>query len=361
MPRAAMLTHANLTAATETYSLNTNPDERRPGQRVIGVLPLFHIYALTCVLLMSLRHGLEMLLHARFDVDEVFRDIAELHAEVMYGVPTMWIALAEHPAAAAADFSRLTSVHSGGAPMPADVAARVGRILGRTLLGGWGMTETSPAGTRIPPTAPASPGLIGAPCPGIDLRVVSLDDPSRVLPPGERGELAIKGKNVFAGYWQRPEENAAAFRDGYFLTGDIGFMAEDGLFSLVDRKKHMIISSGFNVYPTMIENAIYEHPAVREVIVLGVPDHYRGQTAKAFVSLREGAAAFDLQELQAFLSDKLGRHEIPTALEFRAELPRSPVGKLLRTELEREIAAEQAVPDPSSPGLTRGSTGQARG
>jgi long-chain acyl-CoA synthetase len=340
-PRAAMLTHANLTAAVATYSLNADALDRQPGQRVIGVLPLFHIYALTCVLLMSLRHGLEILLHARFDVDEVLRDITDLRAEAMYGVPTMWIALAEHPAAGATDFSGLRSVHSGGAPMPADVAARVGRILGRTLLGGWGMTETSPAGTRIPAAAPPSPGLIGAPCPGIDLRIVSLDDPARALPPGERGELAISGANVFAGYWQRPEENAAAFRDGFFLTGDIGFMAEDGLFSIVDRKKHMIISSGFNVYPTMIENAIYEHPAVREVIVLGVPDHYRGQTAKAFVTLREGAAEFALTELQTFLADKLGRHEIPTALEFRAELPRSPVGKLLRTELEREIALEQ--------------------
>jgi long-chain acyl-CoA synthetase len=169
--------------------------------------------------------------------------------------------------------------------------------------------------------------------------VVSLDDPSVALPPGERGELAIRGANVFAGYWNRPEENARAFRDGYFLTGDIGIMAEDGLFTIVDRKKHMIISGGFNVYPTMVENAIYEHPSVREVIVCGVPDPYRGQAAKAFVSLRAGAASLDLAELQDFLADKLGRHEIPTALEIREELPRSPVGKLLRAELEREIAA----------------------
>jgi long-chain acyl-CoA synthetase len=176
------------------------------------------------------------------------------------------------------------------------------------------------------------------PLPGIDLRVVSLSDPSVALPPGERGELAVKGANVFAGYWNRPEENAAAFRDSWFLTGDIGVMDQDGLFSIVDRKKSMIISGGFNVYPTMVENAIYEHPAVREVIVAGVPDAYRGQAAKAFVTLREGTAAFDLAELQSFLSDKLGRHEIPTALEFRDELPRSPVGKLLRSVLEQEIA-----------------------
>jgi long-chain acyl-CoA synthetase len=250
----------------------------------------------------------------------------------------MWIALAEHPAAVTCDFSSLLSAYSGGAPMPPDVAARVGRIIGRPILGGWGMTETAPAGTRIPPDATPSPGLIGAPLPGIDLRVASLDDPSVVLPPGERGELAIRGPNVFAGYWNRPAETATVFRDGYFLTGDIGTMSEDGLFSIIDRKKHMIISGGFNVYPTMIENAIYEHPAVREVIVIGVPDSYRGQAAKAFVSLRADAPPFDLAELRAFLADKLGRHEMPTALEIRDELPRSPVGKLLRSELEREIA-----------------------
>jgi long-chain acyl-CoA synthetase len=337
-PRAAMLTHANLTAAVESYVLSVQDFERAGGVRVVGVLPLFHIYALTRILLLGLRLGNEILLHARFDVEAVLRDVGERRAAVMAGVPTMWIALADHPAAAACDFSGLRSALSGGAPMPSDVAARVGRIVGRRLLGGWGMTETAPAGTRIPAEAPPAPGLIGVPLPGIDLRVVSLDDPSVALPPGGRGELAIRGANVFAGYWNRPDETAAAFRDGWLLTGDIGTMGEDGLFRILDRKKAMIISGGFNVYPAMVENAIYEHPAVREVIVAGVPDPYRGQAAKAFVSLVEGAAPFALADLQAFLSDKLGRHEIPTALEFRDQLPRSPVGKLLRSELEREIA-----------------------
>jgi len=339
-PRAAMLTHANLTAAVESYVLSVQDFERASGIRVVGVLPLFHIYALTRILLLSLRLGNEILLHARFDVTEVLRDIGEHRAAVMAGVPTMWIALANHPDAAACDFSSLRSALSGGAPMPSDVAARVGRIVGRRLLGGWGMTETSPAGTRIPEEAAPAPGLIGLPLPGIDLRVVSLEDPSVALPPGERGELAIRGANVFAGYWNRPEETAAAFRDGWLLTGDIGVMGENGLFRIVDRRKSMIISGGFNVYPAMVENAIYEHPAVREVIVAGIPDAYRGQAAKAFVTLRAGAAPFDLAELRSFLADKLGRHELPMALEIRDELPRSPAGKLLRSALEQEIALE---------------------
>jgi long-chain acyl-CoA synthetase len=338
LPRAAMLTHANLTAAVESYVLIAEPEERVAGRRIVGVLPLFHIYALTCVLLRSLRLGHEILLHARFDVADVLHDFQVLRACSMAGVPTMWIALADDPRAARCDFSSLRWAFSGGAPMPSDVAARVGRIIGGTLRGGWGMTETAPAGTRIPTTIAPAPGLIGVPLPGIDLRVVSLDDPSVALPAGQRGELAIRGKNVFAGYWNRREETEAAFHDGWFLTGDIGMMAPDGLFTIVDRKRSMIISGGFNVYPTMIENAIYEHPSVREVIVAAIPDSYRGQAAKAFVSLREGAAAFDLAELRTFLADKLGRHELPAALELRDALPRSSVGKLLRSALEQEIA-----------------------
>ncbi len=340
LPRAAMLTHANLTAATESYAVLAEPEECDAGQRIVGVLPLFHVYALTVVLLRSVRLGHEILLHTRFDVDAVLRDIAVHRACTMSGVPTMWIALANHPDAANSDFSALRWALSGGAPMPSDVEARVARIIGRRLLGGWGMTETAPAGTRIPAEAPPSPGLIGVPVPGLDMRVVALDDPSRALPPGERGELAVRGANVFAGYWNRPEETAASFCDGWFLTGDVGVLSDDGLFRIVDRKKSMLICGGFNVYPTMVENAIYEHPAVREVIVAGVPDAYRGQAAKAFIALREGAAEFDLAELRAFLADKLGRHEIPTALEFRAQLPRSQVGKLLRSALEQEIAMQ---------------------
>ena len=163
---------------------------------------------------------------------------------------------------------------------------------------------------------------------------------SRVLPPGEAGEIAISGPNVFRGYWNRPEETAAAFRDGFFLTGDIGRMDEHGLFTLLDRKKRMIISSGFNVYPAVIENAIYEHPDIAETIVIGVPDAYRGESAKAFVTLKHGAPAMTLDGLRAFLAERLGRHEMPVALELRDALPRSPVGKLLARVLVDEERAK---------------------
>jgi long-chain acyl-CoA synthetase len=182
--------------------------------------------------------------------------------------------------------------------------------------------------------------MIGTPLPGVELRIVSLQDPSQALPAGEVGEIAIRGPNVFSGYWNQPQLNVENFVDGYFLTGDIGLMEPDGLFFIRDRKKRMIISGGFNVYPAMIENAIYEHPDAEEVIVIGVPDAYRGEAAKAFVKLKAGAAVLTLEDLRAFLADRLGRHEMPAALELRADLPKSPVGKLLASALADEERAK---------------------
>jgi long-chain acyl-CoA synthetase len=216
------------------------------------------------------------------------------------------------------------------------VAERFEKLTGHRIGGGWGMTETSPAGTGMPREWTGRAGSVGLPLPGITMDIVALDDPRRRLPPGEKGEIRVKGPNVTQGYWNAPEETAAAFVDGYLLTGDIGYMDEDGYFYLVDRKKDMIISGGFNVYPRIIEEAIYEHPAVAEVSVIGVPDDYRGEAAKAFVQLKPGAAAFTLEELRTFLADKLGRHELPAHLEFRDALPKTAVGKLSKKELFEE-------------------------
>ena len=212
------------------------------------------------------------------------------------------------------------------------------------LKSGWGMTETCSPGTAHPKEGPEKPGSIGLMLPGIEMDVVALDDSTKVLPTGETGEIRIRGPNVTKGYWNRLQETADAFVGDRFLTGDIGYMDADGYFYLVDRKKDMIISGGFNVYPQMIEQAMYEHPAVHEVIVIGIPDDYRGEAAKAFVKLRAGAKAFTLDELKAFLTGKLGKHEIPAALEFVDELPRTSVGKLSRHELRN--AQAQAAPKP---------------
>ena len=264
------------------------------------------------------------------------------------GVPTMWIALANTPGIDKRDFSSLRYAASGGAALPVEVAERFHKLTGHRLGGGWGMTETSPAGTSLPRDCTNKAGSVGLPLPGILMDVVALDDPRRRLGPGEKGEIRIKGPNVTKGYWNAPAETAAAFVDGYFLTGDIGIMDEDGFFYLVDRKKDMIISGGFNVYPRSIEEAIYEHPGVAEVIVIGVPDAYRGQSAKAFIALKPGQAPFGIDELKAFLADKLAKYEIPTEMEIRASLPKTPVGKLSKKELvAEEMAKRQAAEAPS--------------
>lgn len=348
-PKGAMLSHANLSAACSMYKHWAEPQRlSQPGNdKVICVLPLFHIYALTAVMLRTLCEGNELMLRPRFDVETTLRDIEVKKATVFPGVPTMWIALANTPGIEQRDFSSLRYAASGGASLPVEVAERFQKLTGQRLGGGWGMTETSPAGTALPRESVPKPGSCGLPLPGILMDVVALDDSRRVLPLGDVGEIRIKGPNVTKGYWNAPEETASAFVDGWFLTGDIGSMDEDGYFYIVDRKKDMIISSGFNVYPRMIEEAIYEHPAVAEVIVIGVPDAYRGEAAKAFVQLRPGVSPFTLDELRSFLADKVGKHELPAHVEFRDALPKTAVGKLSKKELiaeERQkskVAAEQ--------------------
>jgi len=344
LPKGAMLTHGNLTAAVSIYDVwgkAARAERGDPVERVICVLPLFHIYALTVVMLSCIRRGQLISLHQRFDVESVMRDIEVKRATYFPGVPTMWIAIAALPDLDKRDFSSLRSAGSGGAPLPMEVARVFERKVGMKLRSGWGMTETCPAGTAHPEAGPDKPGSVGVALPGIEMDVVSLDDPTKVLPTGEVGEIRIRGPNVTKGYWNKPKETAEAFVGDRFLTGDIGYVDDEGYFFLVDRKKDMIISGGFNVYPQMIEQAIYEHPAVHEVIVIGISDDYRGEAAKAFVKLRTGANPFTLDELKAFLAGKLGKHEIPAALDFVDELPRTTVGKLSRHEL-RKLQPAQA-------------------
>jgi long-chain acyl-CoA synthetase len=343
LPKGAMLSHGNLTAAVSVYDVwgKAARAKRNAIERVICVLPLFHIYALTVVMLTSMRRGNLMSLHQRFDVEAVMRDIEVKRATAFPGVPTMWIAIAALPDLDKRDLSSLVSCGSGGAPLPVEVAKIFERRVGMKLKSGWGMTETCSPGTGHPPEGPDKPGSIGLMLPGIELDVVSLEDPTKVLPTGEVGEIRIRGPNVTKGYWNRPKETAEAFVGDRFLTGDIGYMDADGYFFLVDRKKDMIISGGFNVYPQMIEQAIYTHPAVHEVIVIGIPDDYRGEAAKAFVKLRTGAKPFTLEELKIFLTGKLGKHEIPAALDFVDELPRTSVGKLSRHELRNQQPARE--------------------
>jgi long-chain acyl-CoA synthetase len=349
LPKAAVLTHGNLTASVSSYRtwLAGQTPKGAPPDRVIMVLPLFHIFGLSSVMLRHLANGNEMLLRPRFDIDQVIHDIEVNKATSFPGVPTMWIALVNYPGIEKRDLKSLRVIASGGAPLPVEIAERAHKLTGLTLTNGWGMTETSPAGISPPAGPNRKPGTIGFPLPGIVAQIVAADDPRKVLGANEIGELRVSGVNIMQGYWNRPDETAAALVDGFFLTGDIGYYDDDGYFFIVDRKKDMIISGGFNIYPVKIETAIFEHPDVEEALVIGVPDAYRGEAAKAFVKLKAGAPLLTLDGLREFLDGRLGRHELPTALELCNGLPRTNVGKLSKKELieaeRRKAASKEAT------------------
>ncbi len=346
LPKGAIHTHATLSASVAIYDqfyTAQAPDDVDDPHRVIAVLPFFHIYALVVLLLWQMKRGSSLLLHLRFDAETVLRDIEVKRATYFPGVPTMWIALNAVPGIENRDFSSLRQVGSGGAPLPLEVAQKFEKLVGKRIGGGWGMTETAAAGTAQLMHGLLKENSVGLPLPGIEARIVALDDPHRILPAGETGELSVKGPNIFKGFWNKPHETEKSFVDGFYLTGDIGRMDEDGMIYLVDRKKDMIISGGFNVYPRYIEDAIYEHPDVEECSVIGVHDDYRGQAAKAFIKLKDGAREFSLDHLREFLADKVGKHEMPAALEFRDSLPKTPVGKLSKKELLAEEAQKREM------------------
>jgi long-chain acyl-CoA synthetase len=344
-PKGAMLTHANFCAVINIYSYwnGLGPDEE--PQKVLAVLPLFHIFGLTFVMLLAVANGSQIVLHIRFDPDRVLADIARKRITIFPAVPTMYTALVNHPKVKEFDLSSVSTWGSGGAPLPLEVQQRFEALTGICPKEGYGLTEVAPLGTLQLKDAPARAGSVGLPAPHTILDVVDVETGTKVLPVGERGEICFRGPQVMKGYWKKPEATEEAFRGGRFHTGDIGFLDRDGFLTLVDRKKDMILSGGFNVFPRNIEEAIYEHPGVAEVTVIGIPDAYRGQSAKAFIALKPGQARFGIDELKAFLADRLAKYEMPTEMEIRASLPKTPVGKLSKKELVAEETAKRQKAD----------------
>jgi long-chain acyl-CoA synthetase len=342
LPKGAILTHANLTAATSQIwtTAMVDPPVLHPGaERALAVLPPFHVYALVVNMLFGLRLGAEIILHARFDMESVLRDIAEKQVTIFCGVPTMFVGML-HVGAEKMNLTSLRLCNSGGAPLPVEVQAQFQSVSGTSLNEGWGMTETSAIGTFSPGQTPRPAGSCGIPAPGIEFRFVDTTDSTRVLPLGERGEICVRGPNIMRGYWK----NEAATKDmispdGFLRTGDVGTMDENGFVFIVDRTKDMLLCGGYNVYPRIIEEAIYQHEAVAEVAVIGIADTYRGQAPKAFIKLREGAPEITLDELKAFLKPRLGKHEMISAIALVDQLPRTPVGKIDKKPL---YAAEAA-------------------
>jgi long-chain acyl-CoA synthetase len=346
-PKGAMLTHANLSAACAQYLETTRvgPNPLREGkERTLCVLPLFHIYALSVLLVLGLRLGAEIVLHPRFDPAAALRDIVQKKIAVYVGVPAMHIAILNLPDVQPANFASIKQCSSGGAPLPSAVQQDFEKLVGCRLAEGWGMSETSPTGTFTPNVGAARPGSCGIPLPRIELKFIDVVDPTREVAIGERGEMCIKGPNVMKGYWKNPKATAAAMTaDGYLRTGDVAIMDEDGYVYIVDRIKDILLVGGFNVYPRNIEEAIYQHPAVEEVGVIGVPDAYRGEKPKAFIKLKAGSPPLTLDALKAFLRDRLARHEMIGELELCNELPKTGAGKISKKDLreaeERRHAA----------------------
>lgn len=343
LPKGAMLTHANLFSCSYQYWAVSQGDERvlNDGEeRSLIVLPLFHIYALSANLLFCMRIGCELILHARFELEPVIKEIAAKKVSAFFGVPTMYLGLLSFPGI---DLSSMKYCSSGGAPLPVEVLQKFKEKTGCQISEGWGMTETSPAGTFTPPGRDPRPGSCGVPLPGVTLKFVGVDDPAKDLPRGETGELCISGPNVMLGYWKNDKATAEMrTKDGFLRTGDVGYMDEDGYVYIVDRIKDMLLCGGYNVYPRNIEEAIYQHPSVAEVCVIGVPDPYRGQSPKAFVALKPGAPGFTTDELKGFLKTRLGKHEMIGELEIRDALPKTPVGKLSKKDLVDEEARKRA-------------------
>jgi len=340
-PKGAMLTHANFCAVVNVRNRWVGGTTAESGDKALVVLPLFHIFGLSFIMLLSVATGGEMVMHVRFDADRALQDIQRKKITVFAGVPTMYTALVNHPKIGEFDLSSLRITASGGAPLPAEVLSRFKELTGLAPSEGYGLTETAPLGTMQAVEGPPRAGTVGLPAPHTVIEVVDIDTGMTVLPQGETGEICFRGPSVMKGYWKKPEATEEAFRGGRFHTGDIGFIDQDGYVTLVDRKKDMILSGGFNVFPRNIEEAIYEHPAVAEVTVIGVPDAYRGQSAKAFIALKPGAAGFTFEELKSFLADKLAKYEMPTEMEIRASLPKTPVGKLSKKELVAEELAKR--------------------
>jgi long-chain acyl-CoA synthetase len=336
-PKGAMLTHQNLTA--NARQVNAIDPDRDADDRILGVLPFFHVFANTAVLNRTILNGGTITMLPRFDAKQTLEAITRTRATALPGVPTMYQALLDHPDLARTDFSSLRVCISGGAPMPAELREKFVAATGASLVEGYGLTESSGVVAANPYAGPVKPGTIGQPIPATHIRLLDKEDPARDAPAGEPGELAVKGPQVMQGYWNRPDADRDSFtEDGWLRTGDVATIDADGYIRIVDRLKDMIAVGGFKVYPSVIEAILHQHPAVKEAIVLGVPDAYRGETPKAFVTLEDGAAVTG-DELAAWLNPQLGKHERVSAVEIRGELPKTMIGKLDRKALRSETEA----------------------
>lgn len=348
LPKGAMLSHANLTAnsAQMLGHLGKAPEKQ---ERTLGVLPLFHVFALTTVLNYSVETAAEMVLLPRFEMKGFLATLRRTKPTQFFGVPTIFGAVNALPDGEFPDLSSIRIAVSGGAPLPFDVRQLFEKRSGVRVVEGYGLSEASPIITCNPVEGEIKDNSCGIAVPHTVIEIRSLEDPSVVLGTGEKGEVCVRGPQVMLGYWNHPQATKDAFVDGALRTGDVGYLDSDGYLFLVDRIKDMILAGGYNVYPRVIEDALYEHPAVAEAIVIGVDDPYRGQSPKAFVALRPGVPATK-EEILDFLRARISKIEMPREIEFRDSLPKTLIGKLSKKELIEEERQKRSGQAPAAGG-----------
>jgi long-chain acyl-CoA synthetase len=344
VPKGAMLTHYNIFANVIQVSLWGNHELRSGAETFLLVIPFFHIYGFTVGMMCGTWIGVQQVLIPKYDIEALLKAIRDYRPTYFPAVPTIYISLLSHPKVKEYGIDKVRVFNSGSAPLPVEVIAQFERLTGGvTLSEGYGLSEASPVTHSTAALARRKPGSIGFPLPDTDIKIVDLDTGTHEMPIGEEGELCIAGPQVMKGYWNRADETAIALRPDdagrmWLYTGDVARMEEDGYFYIVQRKKDLIIVSGFKVYPSEVESVLYGHPAVREAAVIGVPDGYRGEVVKACVVLKSGATASS-EELREHCATGLAEFKVPRTIEIRENLPKTVVGKILHRVLREEDQA----------------------
>jgi long-chain acyl-CoA synthetase len=340
--KGAMLTHRNF--VTNAWQAAEHLHCRSDGSEVsIAALPFFHIYAMTCVMICGIYLGGTVVIIPRFELQAALNVVRKYRPTFYHGVPTMYVAFNNAPNVRRYGFHSLRVCMSGGAPLPVEVRQKFEALTGGKLVEGYGLTEAAPVTHVNPPGGEIRAGSIGLPIADTECRIMDLENGTRELPIGEAGEIVIRGPQVMKGYWNKPEETALVLRNGWLHTGDIAKKDADGYYYIVDRKKDMIIAGGYNIYPREVEEVLFEHPKIKEAVVIGVPDEYRGETVKAFVVVKDGET-LTADEVIAFCRKELASYKAPRLVEFRESLPKSGVGKYLRRALRDEKAGATQTP-----------------
>jgi len=332
-PKGAMVSDNNIFAVLDATSDLPGSLQGIKEDSTLLVLPLFHAYALDLVINRSFLSVQSMVLHARFDAEKIFRDIEKYKITMFYGAPPMYHAFVNTPGLEKYDAKSLRGAFSGAAPLPVVVMERFKKMTGVQINEGYGLSETAPTLTTNMAGPVTKPGAVGPAIKNVEIRLV--DDNDVDVGKGEVGEVIARGPNIFLGYWNRPEATAEAFKGGWFHTGDMGRFDEDGYLYIVDRKKDMVVVSGYNVYPIELENVIMRHPKIVDCAVIGVPNEYQGESVKACVVLKQGET-MTAEELQAYCREHLAAFKVPKFISVRQSLPKNPTGKLLKRVLREE-------------------------